>query len=45
MSTQTITTAEVQEPCIMMYDAIIMSDQIPINRFTNEITAIQTAVN
>ncbi len=45
MCIQTITTAEAQEPCIMTYDAIIMSDQIPINRFTNEITAIQTAVN
>lgn len=45
MCIQTITTVEVQERCTMMYDAIIMNDQIPINRFMNEITDIQIAVN
>lgn len=45
MCIQTIITVEVQERCTMMYDAIIMNDQIPINRFMNEITDIQIAVN
>ena len=45
MCIQTITTVEVQERCTMMYDAIIMNDQIQINRFMNEITDIQIAVN